>query len=108
MACTRWTSTWQNSSRVAGSPTKPHSRSATTSKTSTGFPAGDDGDHDMTTTFQYTVRDRAGKLVKGTISADSQTIVMQRLKAGGYAPVSITQANSGMKKEITIPGSARR
>jgi type IV pilus assembly protein PilC len=58
----------------------------------------------MTTTFQYTVRDRAGKLVKGTISAENQTMVMQRLKAGGYAPVSITQANSGMKKEITIPG----
>jgi type IV pilus assembly protein PilC len=62
----------------------------------------------MTTTFQYTVRDRAGKLVKGTISADSQTIVMQRLKAGGYAPVSITQANSGMKKEITIPGFGKK
>jgi type IV pilus assembly protein PilC len=58
----------------------------------------------MTTTFQYTVRDRAGKLVKGTISADNQTIVMQRLKAGGYSPVSITQANTGMKKEIKIPG----
>jgi type IV pilus assembly protein PilC len=62
----------------------------------------------MTTTFQYTVRDRAGKLVKGTISADNQTIVMQRLKAGGYAPVSITQANSGMKKEITIPGFGKK
>jgi type IV pilus assembly protein PilC len=58
----------------------------------------------MTQTFQYTVRDRSGKLVKGTISAENQTMVMQRLKAGGYAPVSITQANSGMKKEITIPG----
>ncbi|HEY3925588.1 MAG TPA: type II secretion system F family protein [Acidothermaceae bacterium] len=62
----------------------------------------------MTTTFQYTVRDRAGKLVKGTISAENQTIVMQRLKAGGYAPVSITQANSGMKKEITIPGFGKK
>ncbi len=62
----------------------------------------------MTTTFQYTVRDRSGKLVKGTISADNQTMVMQRLKAGGYAPVSITQANSGMKKEITIPGFGKK
>ena len=35
----------------------------------------------MTQTFQYTVRDRSGKLVKGTISAESQTMVMQRLKA---------------------------
>jgi type IV pilus assembly protein PilC len=62
----------------------------------------------MTTTFQYTVRDRAGKLVKGTISAENQTIVMQRLKAGGYAPVSITQTNTGMKKEITIPGFGKK
>jgi type IV pilus assembly protein PilC len=62
----------------------------------------------MTTTFQYTVRDRAGKLVKGTISAENQTMVMQRLKAGGYAPVSITQANSGMKKEINIPGFGKK
>ncbi len=62
----------------------------------------------MTTTFQYTVRDRAGKLVKGTISAENQTMVMQRLKAGGYAPVSITQANSGMKKEISIPGFGKK
>jgi type IV pilus assembly protein PilC len=62
----------------------------------------------MTTTFQYTVRDRSGKLVKGTISAENQTMVMQRLKAGGYAPVSITQANSGMKKEITIPGFGKK
>jgi type IV pilus assembly protein PilC len=58
----------------------------------------------MTTTFQYTVRDRSGKLVKGTISAENQTMVMQRLKAGGYAPVSITKASSGIKRELTIPG----
>jgi type IV pilus assembly protein PilC len=62
----------------------------------------------MTQTFQYTVRDRSGKLVKGTISAENQTMVMQRLKAGGYAPVSITQANSGIKKEITIPGFGKK
>ncbi len=58
----------------------------------------------MTATFQYSVRDRAGKLVNGTISAENQTAVVQRLKSMGYAPVSITQANVGLKKEITIPG----
>ena len=62
----------------------------------------------MTTTFQYTVRDRSGKLVKGTITAENQTMVMQRLKASGYAPVSITQANAGMKKEINIPGFGKK
>jgi type IV pilus assembly protein PilC len=58
----------------------------------------------MTTTFQYSVRDRSGKLVNGTLQAENQTIVMQRLKSMGYAPISVTQANAGMKKEITIPG----
>jgi type IV pilus assembly protein PilC len=62
----------------------------------------------MTTTFQYTVRDRAGKLVKGTITAENQTMVMQRLKAGGYAPISVTQTNAGMKKELSIPGFGKK
>jgi type IV pilus assembly protein PilC len=61
-----------------------------------------------TLTFEYAVRDRAGKLVKGTLDADNQAQVVQKLKTMGYAPVSITQANAGMKKEITIPGFGGR
>ncbi|MGL5859446.1 MAG: type II secretion system F family protein [Angustibacter sp.] len=57
-----------------------------------------------TTTFEYAVRDRAGKLVKGTLDAENQGQVVQKLKTMGYAPVSISQANAGMKKEISIPG----
>ncbi len=61
-----------------------------------------------TMTFEYQVRDRTGKIVKGRLDAESQTAVVSRLKTMGYAPVSITRANSGMKKEITLPklGSA--
>ncbi len=62
----------------------------------------------MATTFQYSVRDRAGKLVSGTLAADNQALVVQRLKAMGYAPLSITEANAGLKKEITIPGFGNR
>ena len=62
----------------------------------------------MTTTYQYSVRDRAGKLVSGTLVAENQTLVVQRLKAMGYAPLSITQANAGLKKELTIPGFGNR
>ena len=58
----------------------------------------------MPTTFQYSVRDRGGKLVNGTLEADSQTLVVQKLKAMGFAPVQITEANTGMQKEFTIPG----
>jgi type IV pilus assembly protein PilC len=57
-----------------------------------------------TLTFQYAVRDKAGKLVTGKIEADSQAAVAQKLKSMGYAPVSIAQAGgSGMKTELTLP-----
>jgi type IV pilus assembly protein PilC len=57
-----------------------------------------------TLTFEYAVRDRDGKLVKGTLDAENQGQVVQKLKTLGYAPVSITQANAGMNKELSIPG----
>jgi type IV pilus assembly protein PilC len=57
-----------------------------------------------TMTFQYSVRDKAGKLVSGSLEAESQAAVVTRLKSMGYAPVSITAPNDGLKKEIKIPG----
>src|SRR6059058_1339223 len=57
-----------------------------------------------TATYNYSVRDRAGKLVSGTLDAESQAAVARRLKGMGYAPVSITEANAGLSKEIKIPG----
>jgi len=62
----------------------------------------------MTTTYQYSVRDRGGKLVSGTLTAESEALVVQRLKAMGYAPLSVTAANAGLKKELTIPGFGSR
>jgi type IV pilus assembly protein PilC len=57
-----------------------------------------------TLTFQYAVRDKAGKLVTGKIEADSQAAVAQKLKSMGYAPVSIAKAGGGgMSKELTLP-----
>jgi type IV pilus assembly protein PilC len=61
-----------------------------------------------TLTFQYSVRDRAGKIVSGTLEADSQAAVAAKLKQMGYAPVSITKANAGMKKEIKVPGFGKK
>src|SRR6185312_1492485 len=62
----------------------------------------------MATTFEYAVRDKAGKLVSGKLEADSQAAVVQRLKTMGYAPVSINEANAGLKKEISIPGFGKK
>ena len=42
-----------------------------------------------TTTFEYKVRDRGGKLKTGTLEADSPTAVATNVKTMGYAPVSI-------------------
>src|SRR5574337_498593 len=61
-----------------------------------------------TTMYQYSVRDKAGKVVSGTIEADSPAAVAQKLKSMGYAPVSIAEHKAGMKKELSIPGFGGR
>ncbi len=58
----------------------------------------------MATTYAYSVRDRAGKMVNGTLEADSPALVANKLKGMGFAPVSITETNTGMKRELKIPG----
>ncbi len=60
-----------------------------------------------TLTYDYAVRDRSGKIIKGRIEAESPTVVAQKLKTMGYATVSINQANSGMKKEISFGGKGK-
>src|SRR3954466_1550085 len=57
-----------------------------------------------TATYNYSVRDKSGKLVSGTLDAENSAAVANRLKAMGYTPVSINEANAGLKKEIKIPG----
>jgi type IV pilus assembly protein PilC len=61
-----------------------------------------------TATFNYSVRDRSGKLVTGELAGDSAAVVAQRLRSMGYAPVSITEANAGLQREITIPGFSKK
>jgi type IV pilus assembly protein PilC len=61
-----------------------------------------------TATFEYKVRDAAGKIKTGKLDAESQSQVATKLKSMGYAPVSITQANAGMNKEISIPGFGKK
>ncbi len=58
----------------------------------------------MATTYQYSVRDRGGKLVSGKLAADSQAALVARLKGMGYAPVSIAETDVGMGRQISLPG----
>ena len=59
----------------------------------------------MSATYAYEVRDRQGKVVTGTLEADNQAAVADRLRAMGYSPMSIKQQKQGaLNKELTIPG----
>ncbi|MHB8220932.1 MAG: type II secretion system F family protein [Acidimicrobiales bacterium] len=63
----------------------------------------------MATTFDYKVRDQAGKLIQGKLEADSMPVVVARLREMGYLPVSVTPASGGtLSTEIVIPGFTDR
>lgn len=62
-----------------------------------------------TKSYEYAVRDRTGKVVKGRIDASNQAAVANRLRTMGVAPISITEVQvSGLKREIKIPGLSDR
>jgi len=57
-------------------------------------------------TFEYAVRDRGGKIVKGRIEAPNQAAVANRLRSMGLATLSISEVSSGgLQREIRLPGS---
>lgn len=55
-------------------------------------------------TYNYSVRDKAGRLVSGSMDGESAAVIASKLKQLGYAPISIDQTNKGMSTEIKIPG----
>jgi type IV pilus assembly protein PilC len=57
-----------------------------------------------TLTFQYSVRDRAGKIISGKIDAESPSAVASKLRSMGYAPVSISQARAAGRRELSFGG----
>ena len=62
-----------------------------------------------TKSFEYAVRDKGGKVVKGRIEANNQAAVANRLRTMGMAPISITEVQGGgLKREISIPGITDR
>ena len=61
----------------------------------------------MASTYAYRVRDTDGRILGGTLEADSQGAVASRLRQMGYAPISIEESKPGLKREITLPGLNR-
>lgn len=63
----------------------------------------------MPTTYAYKVRDKDGKVLSGSLDAESTTLVANRLRQMGYVPISIDKkAGPGIKREIAIPGLSNR
>jgi type IV pilus assembly protein PilC len=60
-----------------------------------------------TKTFEYSVRDRRGKLVGGKLEAPSEAALVQKLVGMGYAPISVRESNTGMNRELSLPGGNR-
>lgn len=55
-------------------------------------------------TYSYSVRDRSGRLVSGSMDGESAAVIASKLRQLGYAPISINSANKGISTEIKIPG----
>ncbi|GLY30582.1 type II secretion system F family protein [Kineosporia sp. NBRC 101731] len=55
--------------------------------------------------YEYSYRDKQGKLLKGKLEAPSEEILVQRLRQQGFAPLKVKQANTGLNLEIKLPGS---
>jgi type IV pilus assembly protein PilC len=60
-----------------------------------------------TKTFEYSVRDRKGKLVNGKLEAASEAALVQKLRGMGYAPLNVRETGTGLSRDITIPGFDR-
>jgi type IV pilus assembly protein PilC len=62
----------------------------------------------MPTTYAYRVRDNQGKMLGGTLEAESEEAVVTRLRQLGYAPISIeAEKGAGLKTELRLPGAGR-
>jgi type IV pilus assembly protein PilC len=55
----------------------------------------------MPDTFQYKVRDKGGNVATGTIVADNETLVLQRLREQGLTPLEVGKQSRGFNIELS-------
>jgi type IV pilus assembly protein PilC len=55
----------------------------------------------MPDTFAYKVRDKSGQIVSGTIVADNEALVLQRLREQGLTPLDVSKQGRGMNIELS-------
>jgi type IV pilus assembly protein PilC len=59
----------------------------------------------MAETYAYKVRDRGGRMLEGTLDAESTTLVANKLREMGYVPINIEKAaGAGLKTELRLFG----
>ena len=56
----------------------------------------------MPDSYQYKVRDKSGNLVTGTLVADNERLVLERLREMGYTPLEVGKEKKGLNLEINI------
>ena len=62
----------------------------------------------MSDTYTYKVRDKQGKILQGSLDADSTTLVANKLRQMGYVPLAIDKkAAVGLKTELKLPGTGK-
>jgi type IV pilus assembly protein PilC len=58
----------------------------------------------MPETFQYKVKDKAGKLVEGSLEAENAQLVVSKLRSMGYVPIEIQQqGGTKLRGDLKIP-----
>ncbi len=55
----------------------------------------------MPDTYAYKVRDKTGKIVSGTLIADNEALVLQRLREEGLTPLEVGKQSRGLNIELT-------
>jgi type IV pilus assembly protein PilC len=55
----------------------------------------------MADTYTYKVRDKSGTIVSGTLVADNEALVLQRLREQGFTPLEVKQQKRGLNIELT-------
>jgi len=55
----------------------------------------------MPDTYAYKVRDRGGNLISGTLVADNEALVLQRLREQGLTPLEVGKQGRGFNIDLT-------
>ena len=56
----------------------------------------------MAATYAYKVRDNDGRFKEGTVSADNEKAVAEKLIAMGYVPLEVKETGKGLNREISF------